>query len=132
MNKNIGLIYNTEIMGNPPSYFLDTHSTESLGASWGDFGYEIIYRMEIQSENVSVINKLKEAFVKPFHLSNEHFSFELGFWRIYWDRGQWATSLLRECEARIDAAAVDNGIKIVLNGVTIQPRPMEYIHHSVH
>jgi hypothetical protein len=130
-SKKIGLVYNKSIMGNKPSWWLDSSSTETFGSSWSGFGYEIIYRVEEPRATQVAVYELKRAFTKPFELSPEHFSFEPTFWRVYWDKGQWPVSLLKECEAGLDKVAKAHGFALVLNGVLIQPRPMGYIEQMI-
>lgn len=130
-NQKIGLIYNTNIMGENPSWLLDSTSIETWGSSWSDFGYEIIYRVEELRTNDRILNELKTVFMKPFNLSREHYRFDPTFWRVYWDRGQWRVSLLKECEAALDKVARDNKIALILNDIVIQPRPMGYIQQEL-
>src|SRR3989338_3000457 len=130
-NKKIGLIYNKSIMGSNPSWWLDSSSIETYGSSWSPFGYEIIYRIEEPRETERVVNDLKKAFAAPFGLPREHYSFEPTFWRVYWDRGPWPVSLLKECEAGMDKVAKNNNFTFMLNGVIIQPRPMGYIEQMI-
>jgi hypothetical protein len=126
-NKKTGLIYNKSIMGNKPSWLFDSSSIETFGSSWSGFGYEIIYRVEEPHAIERVVNELKKAFTVSFGLTPEHYSFEPTFWRVYWDRGQWRASLLKECEAGLDKVAKDNNLAFMLNDVIIQPRPIGYI-----
>lgn len=130
-SNRIGLIYNKSIMGDEPSWLLDSSSIDTFGSSWSGFGYEIIYRVEEPRTTKASVDELRRAFAKPFELTPKHYRFEPTFWRVYWDKGQWRVSLLKECEAGLDKVAKDNGFAFVLNDVVIQPRPMGYIEQMV-
>jgi hypothetical protein len=126
-SKKIGLVFNTTQMGKDPSWLLDNSSIETYGASWSNFGYEIIYRINEIRAPISVVAELKRAFMKPFGLHLNQYRFEPTFWRIYWDRGQLRVNLMKECEDGLDKIARRNDIAVILNDVIIQPRPMDYI-----
>ena len=127
----IGLIYNKTQMGNDPSWLLDNSSIEVFGASWSNFGYEIIYRIGDIHAPTRVINELKQAFSTPFGLTPNHYRFEPTFWRIYWDRGQLRVNSMKECEYGLDKIARQNNIAVIINDVIIQPRPMGYLDEYI-
>jgi len=78
-----------------------------------------------------VIKQLHKAFMKPFGLSKEHYRFEPTFWRVYWDREMLNASTIKECDKGLDRVARNNNVAVRLNGVVIQPRPMDYIQKSI-
>jgi len=127
----IGLIYNKTQMGSDPSWLLDNSSIEVFGASWSNFGYEIIYRISEIHAPTRIIYELKQVFSKPFGLTPNHYQFEPTFWRIYWDRGQLRVNLMKECERGLDKIARRNKIVVILNDVVIQPRPIGYIEEYI-
>ena len=132
MDEQSGLVYNKNVFVNgDTSWIFDSSSIETYGASWQDFGYEIIFRLEEIRASERVIKELKEAFMKPFGLSQDQYRFEPTFWRIYWDRGQLRASMIKDCEDALDRIARKNRIVIRLNGVIVQPRPMGYIQNCV-
>jgi hypothetical protein len=57
----IGLIYNKTQMGSDPSWLLDNSSIEVFGASWSNFGYEIIYRISEIHAPTRIIYELKQV-----------------------------------------------------------------------
>jgi len=132
LDEQSGLVYNKNVfVDGDTSWIFDSSSIETYGASWQDFGYEIIFRLKEIRASERVIKELKEAFMKPFGLSQDQYRFEPTFWRIYWDRGQLRASMIKDCEDTLDRIARKNRIVIRLNGVIIQPRPMGYIQDCV-
>ena len=131
INERTGLIYNLNQMGDDHSWLLDNSSIETTGASWRNFGYEIIYRIDEIHASKSAIMQLKRAFMKPFKLPREQYRFEPTIWRVYWDRGQLRIHMLKECEKEMDKMARKNKIAVFLNDVIIQPRPMDYITATI-
>jgi len=132
MNQQAGLVYNKDVfVDGDTSWILDSTSIETWGASWQDFGYEIIFRPEEIRASEKIMNELKAAFMKPFGLPQNQYRFEPTFWRVYWDQGNLRASMIKECEDALDRMAKKNGIVIRLNGVIIQPRPMGYIQYCV-
>jgi len=126
--KKVGLIYNKQaFLQGDTSWIFDSFSTESFGSSWQNFGYEIIFRLEEIHASERVIKELKEAFMEPFGLQRKQYNFEPTFWRVYWNRGPLRASAIKACESGLDEVAKKNDIKLILNGIIIQPRPMGYI-----
>ncbi len=131
MSAGKGLVYSRKGMGNDTSWIFDSYSTEAFGSSWGDFGYEIVLRPEEIRAPDSVVEELKEALMKSFGLSPEHYRFEPTFWRIYWDKGPLRASMLKKCEKALNKVAVKYDITFMVNGLIIQPRPMGYIKKHI-
>jgi hypothetical protein len=132
MKKPVGLIYNTfSEDAEDTSWIFDSSSTESFGSSWGNFGYEIIFRLEEILAEESAIKELREAFMEPFGLPGRNYRFEPTFWRIYWDKPGLRTSMIHKCEEGLDRVAKRRGVVVRANGILIQPRPMGYLEHYV-
>lgn len=129
--KKTGLIFNTTQMGKDPSWLLDNSSVEIYGASWNNFGYEIIFRISEIHAPTRVITELKRAFMKPFSLHLDQYQFEPTFWRIYWDRGQLRVNMIKESEDGLDRIARRNKMAVILNDVIVQPRPIDYIREYI-
>ena len=128
MDKITGLVYNA--FSNDPddtSWIFDSYSTEGFGSSWQNFGYEIVFRPEEIRAEKNVIQELQEVFMDAFGLPRRNYSFEPTFWRVYWNRGPLRASAIKACESGLDEVAKKNDIKLILNGIIIQPRPMGYI-----
>lgn len=126
--QKTGLVYNKQaFLQGDTSWIFDSFSTESFGSSWQNFGYEVIFRLEEIHASEDVMIELKEAFVEPFGLPRKQYSFEPTYWRVYWNRGQLRASVIKACETGLDKVAKKNGIKLIFNGIIIQPRPMGYI-----
>jgi hypothetical protein len=132
MNKMFGLIHNA-FSDHPEdtSWIFDSFSTETFGASWNSFGYEIIFRLEEIHVPARVMQELREAFMEPFGLSKKNYRFEPTFWRIYWNQVGLRASMIQKCENALDKVANRHGITIRSNGILIQPRPMGYLQQML-
>lgn len=132
MNKTFGLVYN-EFSNHKEdmSWIFDSYSTETFGASWNKFGYEIIFRLEEIHVTSRVMQELREAFMKPFGLPKNNYKFEPTFWRIYWNQRGLRASMIQKCENTLDEVAKRHCITIRFNGILIQPRPMEYLQQML-
>ena len=128
MQRETGLI---NLIGDDPAWVFDTSSIETFGSSWSNFGYEIIYRPEEIRASDKVVAELQKAFMRPFGLPNNQYSFEPTFWRVYWDKGMLKASTIKKCDKELDAVAKKNNVAVRLNGVIIQPRPDGYVKKQI-
>jgi hypothetical protein len=124
MIQKTGLVYIAFSPDNPkePTRFIDS-SISALG----QYGFEIIIRLEDVRASETIIMELKSAFKKPFGLPDDHYVFEPTFWRTYWDKGDLSINKLEECERLLDEIARKNGILIRSNGLVVQPRSLDYL-----
>lgn len=106
-----------------------------------NIGFEIAYRLSFstddrRSEETRLADGFREAFKKAFGLSDSHYELNQWvdfsvYWRIYWDREGFDLRLLEKCESNLNKFAEDNRTRIVLIGMIIIPRSLEYISKHV-
>ncbi len=108
-------------------YFLDSMSNPD---EW-QIGFEIVYRIDSRSANDPGSDYCKQAVMKAFGLSRDHYRFEDTLWRVYWDKGSLDLGLLKRCEKLMDTAARDNDVVLMLHLSAIQPRSIRYLEQRV-
>jgi len=102
------------------------------------FGFEIIHRLIFYTSELRVIEKFKTCFKEAFGLSDTHYdltqqlqSGSSVFWYIYWDREGFDLNLLEECEVKLNQIAEMTETRVVVLGMSIIPRSLEYINAKV-
>jgi len=117
------------------SYRVDYFSSPD---DW-NFGFEIVYRLVLNTRDTRLIEKFRKAFKKAFGLSEEHYEVKQGpplvvdsvFWTVYWDRQGFELNLLEKFETKLDEIAEAANTRVVILEMAIIPRSLKYIGKMV-
>jgi hypothetical protein len=100
-----------------------------------NFGFEITYRLVLNTRDIRLAEKFRTAFKEAFGLSEEHYEVKQGpplvvdsvFWTVYWDRQGFELNLLKKFETKLDEIAEAANTRVVILEMAIIPRSLDYI-----
>ena len=102
------------------------------------FGFEIVYRLIFLTSDKTALETFKTSFKGAFGLTDKHYDLEQQlqsgssvFWYVYWDKEGIDLGLLDKCEAELNKIAKATDTRIVVLGIMIIPRSLEYIRDQI-
>ena len=109
-------------------YYLD-----KISSDFGDIGYEIVFRVVVNSRNERVLSELHRAFADGFDLPLNHCEFTETFWYAYWykEKEPFLLQLLNRCEKALNDVAKKNAVRILQHGSVIIPRSVEHLANAI-
>jgi hypothetical protein len=98
-----------------------------------NFGFEITYRLVLNTSDIRLADKFRTVFKKAFGLSEEHYEVKQGpptvvdsiFWTVYWDRQGFELNLLKKFETKLDEIAEAANTRVVILEIEINEYNLE-------